>query len=1033
MGYEIFTGHRLESLVEAHLDRFVSPFLGNRPGIVLQSQSLAQWLKLFLAQKLGGYATGDFLFQDEALRRLLAATKGIPDRILFLDDLKFALYRHLALVLSPPADPVFAPLTGGGGVPDPLRLFELADHIAGVFHSYAMNSDLWPAALESGILPTGTEADPKAFSWQSRLWQDLLGGEKGTLAGVVMAQLTQNPPEVGGPVPKLLLVGSAFLSRRAAAFLRAWADAGLVDVVHLLLLPAPLTTLLAGPQRRPWSSWGGFGRAFLPLFPPPSANQAPEPGAITALSVVQDCLARGLPLSPPVPDGTLEVVSCPHPLRELEALRDRLLTALAEDPGLQIHEIAVLAPDINVYAPFFEAVFGSDDPGRNLRFHVIDLDLGRENAWFRALDALLALVSGTIDRPTLFALIDTPGFQETWSLDPEDRELWLDYTETVGAWREESGEGTAVQSWSASWDRLFLGWFRSDGGSSPTPPLDTAPSAFRSLGRFHQLVGDLRRRGRETLRPRTFGDWIRFFDETVAEFLPPGEGTGAILSGRLRTLVSDAGSPADVLPWSGFRAFVQDQIAHFPGRRGQLLTEGIHCSSLRPLRAIPFRVIAVLGLDEGRFPRQTPSPSFDLRRHEPGQDALSSLSVDRYSFWETLMAAQSILYLSYLGRSAVDGAERPPSPVLADLLDYLEEAGTPWPVCQITVKDFSVLPDGPPTWSPRTRRRAEAVAGQRPAPGPRVPTKPTPIEEAFPEVRTGEIVQAFTAPARFHLQRVLQVVLRDEDRRGVDEEEPWSMGFLDRQSWLQEGLRRQLTGAHHLWDVQGFLQTQAATGRVRQGVFAERDLRDLEVQAQAVGAWAQGLLDEGWVPETEVRERTHWAGRPWAVDPQDRLRRGSQVLMPRLLYSEKIPARSKIEAAVRFLLDPSPSARLATLTPSGTSGVLVWSLDPQATRDLADRAQEYWKEAVARPLPFYPDLLEAMAARRKDGHEPWGSTVEEAWRKVRGAERLQSETSLTHCPYAALAFPDEPEGSALAADLAPWWESLFVPLLEAWS
>jgi exodeoxyribonuclease V gamma subunit len=1036
MGYQIFTALHLETLVDGHGDLFQAVFWGERPLIVLQNQSLAQWLKLHLARSTGGYATGDFLFQDEALRRLLAWSGADTGRVLFLDDLKFALYRHLAAVLADP-DPVFRPLAGRAGSPDPLRLFELADAIAGVFHDYSMNSDLWPPALAMGTLPPASTADPGAFAWQSRLWQDLLAGDRGTLAGLVMARFTASPPPPPpGPRPRLVLVGSAFLSRRTAAFLRAWADAGLVDVTHLLLLPGPPPASGGWPDRRPWSSWGAFGRVFLGSLPPVEVPwTAPDRGT-TALGVLQTSLATGQPFPGAPRDGTLEVVSCPHPLRELEVLRDRLVGLLAADPGLEVHEIAVLAPDINVYAPFLDAVFASDDPGRHLRHHVIDLDLGRENAWFRALDALLALVSGTFDRPTLFTLVDTPAFREAWDLDDEDRDLWLDFTEAVSAWRE--GEGPGPQSWTAGWDRLFEGWFVGTGDGPARLPLDTAPSAFRALGRFHQLVEGLGALGRETHRRRTFAEWIRFFDQTVAAHLASGDGTGAILSGRLQTLVRDAGGADEPLPWSGFRAFVQDQIAHFPGRRGQLLTEGIHCSSLRPLRSIPFKVIAILGLDEGRFPRPSLAPSFDLRRHEPGQESLGTLALDRYCFWETLQAARSALHLSYRGRSPVDGTELPPSPVLADLLDYLEADGRPWPVGQASVKDFAVLAGQGPTASPRTRRRAEAVASAVPG-EPGLPEFPPltgeEVADLFPEVRTTEVVQAFTAPVKFHLKRVRQVSLRDEDRRGLDEEEPWSLGFLDRQGWLQEGLRRQLAGDPQAWDVDGWVATLEAAGRVRAGVFADRDRRDLVQRAAQVSSWATDLGREGWVPAPDRGPTPRlWSGLPWAPDSEDRLVRGAEVLVPRLLYSASLPARTKVEAGVRHLLAPGPPTRLSTLNPAGVRQDLVWTPNPEATQALADRAQLWWAEASRRPLPFYPDFLEAAAARRKKApDEPWSQTVEAAWRQAREKGFGLSEATLARCPYAALAFPGTPEGAALAADLEPWWDSLFVPLLEAWS
>ena len=1024
MGYEIYTGHRLESLVGSHLDLFQAGFFGPRPGIVLQNQSLAQWLKLFLAKTLGGYATGDFLFQDEALRRLLETATG-TEKILFLDELKFALYRRLSQGLGA-VEPVFAPLVGREGPPDPLRLFELADHIAGVFHNYAMNSLLWPSALATGVCPPNTGADEAAFAWQSRLWRDLLSGDQGTLAGLVMDRLTKSPPLLEGPKPRLVLVGSAFLSRRAAAFLRAWADAGLVDVVHLLLLPAGPPAWSPWPDRRPWSSWGAFGRAFLESFPPaPRPEPETAPPSPTALGRLQNALLTGGAFPATVPDGTLEIASAPHPLRELEVLRDRLLAALAADPALEVNEIAVLAPDINVYAPFLDAAFGSDDPGRRLRHHVIDLDLGRENSWFRALDALLSLVSGSVDRPTLFGLVDTPAFREAWAVDPEERDLWLDYTEEVSAWREETGPGGSPQTWSAGAERLFSGWFRTD--ALAVPPLDTAPSAFRSLGRFHQLLDTLGAAGRESRRPRGFLEWIRFFDQTVASFLAPGDGTGAVLSGRLRTLASD---PDEPMPWAGFRAFVQDQIAHFPGRRGQLLTEGIHCSSLRPLRAIPFKVIAVLGLDEGRFPRAAPVPSFDLRRFEPDQDGLSALALDRYCFWETLMAARSLLYLSYQGRSAVDGSDRPPSPVLADLLDFLEEGG-PWPVAQAAVKDFA---SGDPTWSPRTRRRVEALASMVSEVVPEAPFVES-AAELFPEVRSSEVTQAFTIPARFHLKRVRQLVLKDEDRRGVDEEEPWSLSFLDRQGWLQEELRRHLAGQPGVWDVEGFLARAVATGLVREGVFTDRDRRDLETRTGQVAAWAEELQGQGWTVGSRTPTRSLWAGRPWAPEPDDRLVRGSEVLLPRLLYSRKIPVRTKIDAALRLVQDPAPGAFLATLNPAAETMVWTWGPDEDQTRALGLRAEDWWRQVVERPWPFYPDFLEALADRRDDQpDEPWPRSAEEAWRSAwnLGDRGTRSESLLARDPYAALAFPEDPDWDQLVTDLLPWWTDLFVPLLGAW-
>jgi exodeoxyribonuclease V gamma subunit len=1019
MGYEMFTGPRLERLVEAHLPLFDAGFFGARPLIVLQNQSLAQWLKLFLARAKGGYATGDFVFQDELLRRLIAGARPDDqgDRVLFIDDLKFELYRHL----SRGADPALAAVLRGGG--DPGRLFELADHLAGLFHNYAMNSALWPAALTAGVLPAGTGADPETFAWQAALWRELLLSQ--TLAGLELERLTRDPPQVKGEPRRVVIVGSAFLSRRAAAFLSAWAEHGLIDVVHLLLLPSALPPD-GWPAKRPWSSWGAFGRAFLEALPAPGANERPE-GA-TTLARLQNSLAAGQPFEGR-PDGTVEVVSAPHALRELEALRDRLLGALAADPTLEVSDIAVLAPDINVYAPFLDAAFSSDEPGRRLNFHVIDLDLGRENAWFRALDALLALISGNVDRPSLFALVDAAPFREAWKLEDEERALWLEYTETVSAWREvppNTSSPGEPQSWSGSWHRLFEGWFRGD-PDALVPPLTAPPSAFQTLGRFHALLEQLKTLAADARRPRKFIDWVQFLDKASGALLIDDD-AGSALSGRLRTL-ADAGTDFE-LPWAGFRAFVQDQIAHFPGRRGQLLTEGLHCSSLQPLRAIPFRVVAVLGLDEGAFPRRDAAPSFDLSRYEDGHDALSVPARDRYCFWETVMAARDLLYLSYQGRSAVDGTPRPASSVLSDLLDHLETSdgntSVPWPVAEISVKDFSAV--GGTTWSPRSVRRAEAAWQSRTASPKPFPLPPLPEDEdPFAEVTGDDVVRAFTVPARFHLERVRQVYLRDEDTRGVDDEEPWSLSFLDKHAWLAENVERELGGLSAA-DTGALVERAVALGQAREGVFADRDRRELATRSQQASEWARALHDEGWRPAAEP-SRTRWAGRPWSG--HEGWERDGTLLVPLLLYGQDLPARNRFAAALDVVQRGASGALLSTMNPSGERRDRAWNRDLDTTA-LARTAEDYWNEAAARPLPFYPDLLERVARRLDDGLS-LTEALPAAWDEALDTRFGSSRQTFGRCPYARLVFAGEPDWPTITADLERWWEPLFLPLLGAWT
>ena len=112
-------------------------------------------------------------------------------------------------------------------------------------------------------------------------------------------------------------------------------------------------------------------------------------------------------------------------------------------------------------------------------------------------------------------------------------------------------------------------------------------------------------------------------------------------------------------------------LASIPGSRGQYLARGVTVASFVPMRAIPFRVVFVLGLGQGDFPRNPRRGDLDLReaRREPGD--VTPREQDLYMFLETLLCARDRLVLSYLGRDEITGEQRPPSPVLLELREIL--------------------------------------------------------------------------------------------------------------------------------------------------------------------------------------------------------------------------------------------------------------------------------------------------------------------------------------------------------------------------
>src|SRR5690606_18631152 len=87
---------------------------------------------------------------------------------------------------------------------------------------------------------------------------------------------------------------------------------------------------------------------------------------------------------------------------------------------------------------------------------------------------------------------------------------------------------------------------------------------------------------------------------------------------------------------------------------------------------LPFRLVCLLGLDDGALPRRTPAAGFDLIAQRPRRGDRARRLDDRYLLLEIILSARSGLYLSYVGRDPRSNAELPPSVLVSEMLDVLD-------------------------------------------------------------------------------------------------------------------------------------------------------------------------------------------------------------------------------------------------------------------------------------------------------------------------------------------------------------------------
>ena len=427
-----------------------------------------------------------------------------------------------------------------------------------------------------------------------------------------------------------------------------------------------------------------------------TASGDPRPASL--LEQLQQALVdpdQAGPLERPPGDSSLEFHACPGRLRQVQILRDRLLQLLAADASLTPRDILVMTPQVEEFAPLVAAVFGDTAAtGIALPWRLTDrsqqdqgglatsllalLRLGGERLTASGLEALLSqrpliepLGLGASELGELGELLQRAGFR--WGLDGNDR--GVEPTKRGVEPTHRGGDPTHSLAWAI--DRLVLGLVLPEQpGLAPggCAPLAMAGSLERQ-GRWLQLLNRLRHSLKGLAIARTPADWAPVLDKLLLSWFGDG-GERAWELQLLRSTIADwqevaASSPlrlgAPVLA-----EVLAERLNADSGRFGHR-SGSLTISALEPMRAIPHRVIVLMGLDGGSFPRQGERPGFHLMEQQRLLGDPNPGDQDRYVLLESLLSARDHLLVSWCSRDERNGDGRQPAPPVRQWLALLEQ------------------------------------------------------------------------------------------------------------------------------------------------------------------------------------------------------------------------------------------------------------------------------------------------------------------------------------------------------------------------
>ncbi len=808
---QIYVSNHLEDLVAVLAERVAEPCPGgplSAETIAVQGRGMERWLAMQLSRRLGVWANSQFPFPRRLIDCVFEAVLGAEPAGALRFEPEAMTWKLAALLPGLLERDEFAPIRSYLRHDESaLRRVQLASRIAATFDHYVIYRPEMIRSWDRGADHEG---------WQPILWRALVGpgapDHAAARAEDFLVAIEKGEGALEGLPPRIHLFGLTTLPPLYVDVLAALSKRVETNLFQLGCTRRPEA---AGADANPlWDSLGGVGRDFHHVLTGRVAAATEvdlfrDPGLGSMLARLKRSLLEG-ENSGPAPieevDGSIRVHSCHGPMREVEVLQDQLTQLFEQDENLDPRDVLVMTPDIETYAPLVQAVFGSSrfphqiaDRGVRATHEIVD-------AFSRVLDVL----QGRLTATHVSDLMMLDRIRRRFGIEAADLDVLLEWIQSAGirwgvdaAHRSQVGQPASEQNtWRQGLDRLLLGLALPVDAASifagllPAPGVDLGRADL--LGRFAEFCEALFALREGLQGARSVEAWSQDLAH-VLEVMVDRSDDGAEQHASIRTALADLTMRAKQ---AGFEeavglASVQQELMGQLERRSssrRFLAGGVTFCEMLPMRSIPFRVVALLGMNDEAFPRNREPLGFDLMPAGRRPGDRTAREDDRYLFLEALVSVREHLIVTYVGRSVQDGSEREPSVVVCELLDELgpdarERIVTDHPLQPFSPRYFDGSDVSVVSYSEANCAGARALVDARAGSGserePRlyvpVPLNAEgPTDRDDPEARRVEVARLgrfFEHPVRSFLQDRLGLYLRDEAPK-LEDREPLDLDGL---------------------------------------------------------------------------------------------------------------------------------------------------------------------------------------------------------------------------------------------------------------
>jgi exodeoxyribonuclease V gamma subunit len=796
--------------------------------IVTQTEGMNNWLKLQIADHLGIAANCSFLKPNELIYKLYTVLGGPYPDTLSIENLTWLLYKILGEKEFNDKYRYIANYYTTESIDRDVKRMALAEKTTDLFDQYQIYRPELIQAWNSCLPEECTKDD-----WQKYLWiraKQLSGNnlpDKTNIGEHITLELQQQDQQarLKARIPSLHIFGLSIITKYHLDLL--FQSGEYIDISYYILNPAPTDYWFdsksekeaARFQQRGYNvehigsgnnlltSWGKVTQdAFKMFFEKDELLNSYEdiadavPVTDTLLHKIQNDIYRNATLTErnnigakDIEDGSLTINSCYTVAREVEVLYNYLVHLVSKKEDMfSPRDIVVMVTNIDTYAPYIKAVF--NNAPYKFRYSIADESFINAESMVSALGSILKMNRQSFKAEQVLQLLDSKSIRERFGItNVELIRRVVDEANIRFGIDGRTEDDTRYVSWTYGVKRIMYGICMSgsqeyNDGEDALYPVDMVEgSDAYELVRFCHFIDVLIDSIAERRADRSIADWTKYVESVLHNFVcEPHEDLDeefTIITNQLAEMNVASELLGENISYEIFNyRFVQSLSSKT--KAGSFAGGGITFCSLIPMRSIPFKVVALLGLNFDKFPRRETPLGFDLRKNERRPGDRNIKENDKHLFLETVLSAIDYLYLSYIGQNAKDNTSLPPSAVIDELVDYIQSK------CEIEkVRDIIITKHPLHLFSRKYAKENTVFYNYLDDKRIEIENKLN-IEKQndtldFQEISVDSLIQFFKNPFKAYYNKILKIYY-DDDQVLLSETEMFDLDGLSQWSLKQE-------------------------------------------------------------------------------------------------------------------------------------------------------------------------------------------------------------------------------------------------------